>query len=178
MNVCVAPCRCVCVFSRLLYAVVWHSLWQLWTFHGARTVREWGAERERGEGAGWRVRRGRGGKPRQKVGTECAVRLSGDGIRACMFWRAEVPACSPINTCWCVMKVRPVCGVKPYQRVGTAGQPDTVLVHGLKHHTDIYMLILPELFTYSLFHTKHDNHPDSQLLPVSLQNLNLFPISL
>lgn len=42
---------------------------------------------------------GEGGKPRQKVGTECGVRLSGDGIRACMFWRGEVPACSPISTC-------------------------------------------------------------------------------
>lgn len=64
MNVCVAPCRglCVCVFSRLLYAVVWHSPWQLWTFHSARTVREREGEREGGE-----VRRGRG-KPRQKVG--------------------------------------------------------------------------------------------------------------
>lgn len=43
----VGVCVCVCVFSRLLYAVVWHSPWQLWTFHSARTVREREGERER-----------------------------------------------------------------------------------------------------------------------------------
>lgn len=40
----------------------------------------------------------------------------------------------PIITWWCLMKVRPVCGLKPYQRLHTANHTDSVLVRGLKHH--------------------------------------------
>lgn len=70
-------------------------------------------------------------------GVGLSVCLSEDAVCACMFWRGEVSACSPIITWWCVMKVRPVCGAKPY-RFPTANHADTVLVCGLKHHPDIY----------------------------------------
>lgn len=76
-NRCVCGTISACVFSRLLYAVVWHSLWQLWTFHGARTVREWG-ERER-EGDGGREE---GWESRQKLTTEWGVWLWAEKVYA------------------------------------------------------------------------------------------------
>lgn len=137
MNVRVAPCRrlyvCVCVFSRLLYAVVWHSPWQLWTFHSARTVRERRGERE-GGGARW-GEKGEGkttsegwvvlGARSLGRGSIC-LSVSGDSVHACMFWRSKVSARSPIITWWCVMKVRPVCVAKPYQRFRAGHEADTV----------------------------------------------------
>lgn len=104
-----------------------------------------GRRRERGregwEGGGeYHVRRlgwSKEGGGRWREGVYLSV--SGDGVHACMFWRGKVSARSPIITWWCVMKVRPVCGVKPYQRVQTGNQADTVLLCGLKHHPDIYM---------------------------------------
>lgn len=90
--------------------------------------------RERWEGGGeYHVRR----LGWSEEGGGVCLSVSGDTVRACMFWRGKVSACSPIITCWCVMKVRPVCGVKPYHRVQTGNQADTVLVCGLKHHPDI-----------------------------------------
>lgn len=128
-NRCVCGTISACVFSRLLYAVVWHSLWQLWTFHGARTVREWGEREGWGWVGGWWWEGGGVGITSEADDGVRSLTVSREGVRACMFWHSEVSAHSPIITWWCVMKVRPVCGVKQYQRFHTTRLDDTTLRH-------------------------------------------------
>lgn len=63
VRICVRVCECVCVgwwgvcvVSGKLYAVVWHSPWQRWTFHSARNCQV-GRRRDRGRERGRKTMR-------------------------------------------------------------------------------------------------------------------------
>lgn len=166
MNVCVAPCRCVCVrvcvFSRLLYAVVWHSPWQLWTFHSARTVREREGERER---EGGEVRRGRG-KPRQKVGMEWGVCLWGETAYVLVCFGAvrflPVLPSTPGDVWW-----RSGLSVGWNPTRGSAQTTSLILSWYVDWSTTQTFTWAPAPRVSRLQHVLHEynNHPDIQLFP-------------
>lgn len=174
----VSKCVCVCLVdcSSTQSSDIPPDSSELFTVPGLSGSEEERKREVRWEGGGENHVRRQGRSEEFRVRQRVFLSVSGDGVRACMFWRSKVPACSPIITWWCVMKVRPVCGVKPYQRFHTADQADTVLVRGLKHHPGAYTAPFLRVSHLQRVLHRYDNHPDFQLLPLIPLNLNLFPI--
>lgn len=91
MNVCVAPCRCVCLADCSMQSSdIPPDSSELFTVPG---LSESERERERGgreKGEGKTTSEGGDGVR--------SLSVRGDSTHACMFWRSKVSARSPINT--------------------------------------------------------------------------------